>query len=62
MIDFPDRLGEESVVVAEVTVGSRVARDDQVGDVAMSRGQDPSGHQQTKRLETWLGEDGRKGD
>lgn len=60
MVDVPNGLREEAVVVGEVTVGSRVAGDDQVGDIAMACGKDPAGHQETEGLKARIGEDWRK--
>ena len=58
MIDIPNGLAEESVVVGEVPVADRIAGNDQVGDVAMSDRKNPACHQQTKRLKAGVCENG----
>lgn len=42
MVDVPHGLAEESVVVREMAVGGGVAGDNQIGDIAMSSGQNPA--------------------
>ena len=55
LVNIPDSLAEESVVVGKVTVVNRIAGDDQIREITMSRRGDPPGHQQTKRFKARRG-------
>ncbi len=58
VIDIPNGMREEAMVVREVSVADRVAGEYQVGHVAMSDRQNPAGHQQPKCLKARFGENG----
>ena len=60
VIDIPNGLAKEPVVIGEVPIADRIARNDQVRDVATSDRKNPACHQQTKRLKAWVGENGRE--
>jgi len=45
MVDIPDSLAEETVIVREVPIANRITGDNQIGDIAMSDRESPSGHQ-----------------
>ena len=60
VIDVPDGVTEEAVVVGEVPVADGITGDDQVGHVSMSNGENPPCHQQTKGLKAGFGENGRE--
>lgn len=61
MVNVPNGVAEESVIVRKVTITDRIAGDDQISNVAMPDRQDPSGDQEAKGLKTRLGENGREG-
>ena len=60
MINVPDGMAKEAVVIREVPVAGRVAGDNQIGNVSVSGRENPAGHQQSKRLKARIGEDWRK--
>ena len=58
VIDIPNSVAKESVVIGEVPIANRIAGDDQVGDIAMPDREDPAGHQQPEGSEAGLSKNG----
>jgi len=55
MIDVPNRLREETVVIREVVVANGVTGNNQVGNVAMPDRENSAGHQPPKSMVAELG-------
>ena len=58
VIDIPNSVAKESVVIGEVPVANRIAGNDQIGDEAMSGRDNPAGHQQPEGSEAGLSKNG----
>jgi len=60
VIDAPPGLAEEAMVVGEMAVCHGIAGDNQIGDIAVPKRQNPTCHQQLEGGETRCSENGSK--